>query len=182
MIALLAYRPMMRLKNLASMRLGQQLLKHQNCWWLVFGSDEMKAQRPYEAPFPAALIPALETYLERHCPVLLAGESGKVCAEIDAFWVSEAGTMLETGALARRIVRHTKVAFGASVSPHLFRDAAATSVAVEDPKHVRDVHHLLGNSFATAEKHYNQAQALQASRRHQAMLANLRNDLKATLS
>ena len=85
--------------------------------------------------------------------------------------------MLEIGALANRIRKHTKEAFGASLPPHWFRDAAATSIAVEDPRHVGDAHHILGNTLAMTEKHYNQARSLEASRRHHAMLAALRSSL-----
>jgi integrase/recombinase XerD len=85
--------------------------------------------------------------------------------------------MLEEGALANRIRKHTKEAFGASLPPHWFRDAAATSIAVEDPRHMRDAHHVLGNTLAMAERHYNQARSLEASRRHHAMLAALRGSL-----
>ena len=85
--------------------------------------------------------------------------------------------MLEKNALASRVRKHTKEAFGASLPPHWFRDAAATSIAIEDPRHVRDAHHILGNTFATTEKYYNQARSLEASRRHQAMLAALRSSL-----
>jgi hypothetical protein len=70
-----------------------------------------------------------------------------------------------------------KEAFGASLPPHWFRDAAATSIAIEDPRHVCDAHHVLGNTLAATEKYYNQARSLEASRRHQAMLAALRSSL-----
>jgi integrase/recombinase XerD len=177
MIALLAYRPM-RLRNFASIRLGRQLLKKEGWWWLTFPADEMKAKQSYDARFPRALVPALERYLDQHRPILLAGEGQQAVASIDALWVSEVATMLEEGALATRIRTHTQTAFGASIPPHWFRDAAATSIAIEDPVHVRDAHLLLGNTLAVMEKHYNQAQSLEASRRHHAMLATLRASLK----
>ena len=70
---------------------------------------------------------------------------------------------------------HTERAFGVSLPPHWFRDAAATTIAVEDPKHVGDAHLVLGHaSLTTTERFYNQARSLEASRRHQAMLADLR--------
>ena len=48
------------------------------------------------------------------------------------------GTHLTPELLACRIVRHTRAAFGQSISPHLFRDVAATSIAVDSPKHIGD--------------------------------------------
>ena len=144
---------------------------------MQFPTSCMKAKRPYEVAFPAALVPEFEHYLAIHRKVLLAGESGRLSPGTDALWVSEVGTMLEIGALANRIRKHTKEAFGASLPPHWFRDTAATSIAVEDPRHVGDAHHVLGNTLAMTEKHYNQARSLEASRRHHAMLAALRGSL-----
>jgi integrase/recombinase XerD len=66
-----------------------------------------------------------------------------------------------------------------SLPPHWFLDAAATTIAIEDPIHVRDARHVLGHtSLATTERHYNQARGLEASRRHQAVLAGLHAKLK----
>jgi integrase/recombinase XerD len=177
MISLIAYRPV-RLANFASIVIGEHLVQQNAGWWLQFPAAEMKARRPYEVAFPTALVPELEHYLAVHRPVLLTGESGLLSPGTDALWVSEIGTMLEKGALATRIRKHTKAAFAASLPPHWFRDAAATSIAVEDPRHVCDAHHLLGNTLATTQKYYNQARSLEASRRHQSMLAALRSSLK----
>jgi site-specific recombinase XerD len=160
------------------MKLGQQLKKISGNWWILFAAEETKSHRAYEAMFPQALLPRLLHYLERHWPVLLRGESGGAEADIDALWVSEVGTQLETGALARRIVNHTKAAFGKSVPPHWFRDAAATSIAVDNPRHVGDAHLVLGHAgLETTQKHYNQARSLQASRRQVETLARLRASL-----
>jgi integrase/recombinase XerD len=177
MIAIRAYRPL-RLANFASIVLGVHLVQQRGRWWLRFSASEMKAKRPDEVAFPRALIPELEHYLAVHRPILLAGESGQLNPGTDALWVSEVGTMLESGALATRIRKHTKEAFGASLPPHWFRDATATTIAIEDPRHICDAHHILGNTLATTQKHYNQARSLEASRRHQAMLAALRSSLK----
>src|SRR5262249_54767448 len=107
MIAIGAYRPL-RLANFASIVLGVHLVQQRGRWWLQFSASEMKAKRPYEVAFPRALIPELDHYLAVHRPVLLAGESGQLSPGTDALWVSEIGTMLESGALATRIRKHTK--------------------------------------------------------------------------
>jgi integrase len=179
MIALLAYRPT-RPKNFAMMRLGRHLTKVGGCWQILFAADETKSRIPYEATVPSALVPRLERYLDLHRPVLLRGESGDVRSDIDAVWVSEIGTPLEKGALARRIADHTKAAFGRRVSPHMFRDAAATSIAVDNPKHIGDASLVLGHAgHRMTEKHYNHARSLEASRRHTEMLKRLRETLKS---
>jgi integrase len=61
-----------------------------------------------------------------------------------------------------------------TLSPHLFRDCAATSIAIDTPRHVRDSQHVLGHSsLATTEIHYNQAKCLSAARAWQDTLAEL---------
>ena len=173
MICLLAYRPL-RLKNFAAMRLGTHLVEARGHYGIIFPASEMKNRVPYEAVIPEALEDRLRHYLQHHRPVLLHGEQGNLTPDIDAVWVSEIGTHLEAGALATRIRRRTEASFGKSIPPHWFRDAAATTIAVEDPVHARDSPLVLGHAgLATTEKHYNQARSLQASRRHQAMLAGL---------
>ncbi len=179
MIAMLAYRPV-RIKNLAAMQLGQQLKKISGNWWILFAAEETKSHRAYEALFPGALVSRLQLYLELHRSVLLRGESGGAEADIDALWVSEVGTQLESGALARRVVNQTRAAFGKSIPPHWFRDAAATSIAVDNPRYVGDAHLILGHAgLETTQKHYNHAQSLEASRRHADTLARLRASLDA---
>jgi len=186
MISLLTYRPV-RLKNLAMMRFGHHLVKVSGTWQILFAAEETKSHAPYEAVLPSALIPKLERYLDVHRPVLMRGELTRGRAktpaahpEHDALWVSDVGTQLEAKALAARIAGHTEAAFGQSVSPHLFRDCAATSIAIDNPKHIGDASLVLGHAGHTmTEKHYNHARSLEASRKHAATLAQVRGSLSA---
>jgi len=180
MIALLAYRPL-RLKNLAAMRLGVHLLDVQGRYWICFQANETKSKHPYEAAVPNSLEPHLRTYLAVHRPVLLAAEQGRQPGTTDAVWVSETGTSLQAGPLAVRIRKHTEAAFGRSITPHLFRDAAATTIAIDNPVYVRDGHLILGHaSLNTTEQHYNQARSLQAAQRWQNTLHELQHHRPAT--
>ena len=82
--------------------------------------------------------------------------------------------------LGSRIFVRTRQEFGRGLSPHMFRDCVATAVAVDNPKHIGDASLILGHAgHRTTEKHYNHARSLDASRRHAAMLASLRESLKA---
>jgi integrase/recombinase XerD len=173
MIALLAYRPV-RQKNLASMRLGTNVVEQNGRHWMLFSGTETKSRVPYHAMFPDVLEDKLRLYLTVWRPILISGAPGGVEPGSDALWISGAGTRLTQGALADRIEKHTKAAFGQSIPPHWFRDAAATSIAIENPVHVRDAHLVLGHAdLTTTEKYYNQATSLQASRRYQALLVAL---------
>jgi len=163
-IALLAARPL-RLKNLAALELGRHLLRAGGGWRLVIPGAETKTGRPLELPFPEVLVPALERYLAVHRPVLAAqGRRGQDTAGEAALWLSAEGGCLSAGTLAFHVTALTRAAFGRAVSPHLFRDCAATSLALEDPAHVRIAAQVLGHgSFRTTERHYNLAQGQRAA-------------------
>src|SRR5260370_40613573 len=72
----------------------------------------------------------------------------------DALWVTMYGLAMRDNGLYMRITARTRAAFGRSISPHLFRDCAATTIAIEDPAHVRIAAPLLHHrTFATTEKY-----------------------------
>jgi integrase len=74
-----------------------------------------------------------------------------------------------------RITKLTLKNLGRSIHPHLFRDCAATSLAIEDPRHVRIAASLLGHRrFRTTERFYIQARNIEASRIMQNFLLSLR--------
>ena len=82
--------------------------------------------------------------------------------------------------LQLQIVARTERAFGRSVNPHLFRDCAATSIAIHDPENIRMAATILGHRcFATTEKHYNMARTLDAGRRYMDVIAKRRQASKA---
>jgi integrase len=82
-------------------------------------------------------------------------------------------------AIYARVCRHTHAAFGRSINPHLFRDCLATDIAIHDPAHVRIAAHMLGHADPrTTDRHYNQARAIEAGRRHQRRLLKLRRQLQ----
>jgi integrase len=65
--------------------------------------------------------------------------------------------------------------FGHIVNAHLFRDCVATSVATEDPDHVRISAQLLGHaSFRTTERHYVLANAQIATQRYHDQVLSIR--------
>lgn len=69
----------------------------------------------------------------------------------------------------------TKAKWGKAINPHLFRDAAATTLSIVDPGHVRIAASVLGHrSFRTTEKYYNQAKGYQAQRSFHNVIAGIR--------
>ena len=169
-ISLLVYRPF-RLKNFAGLRIGHELVQSAGKWHLVLERADTKNHRPHEARFPKALLADLTTYLNRFRPILLAGEAGRTPSGTDALWVSETGTAWESGAHSRRIANITEARLNRRIPPHWFRDVAATTIAVEAPRNIADAHLLLGHaSHLTTQKHYIQAQSLQAGAKFQAAM------------
>ncbi len=107
-----------------------------------------------------ALAP-LRTYLHVHRPVLAAINRLGAKPAGKALWVSSRGSPLTEMTMYNTIRKHTQEAFGQAINPHLFRDAAATTLAIADPAHVRVAAPLLGyRTFTTTERHYQQAQSL----------------------
>lgn len=63
------------------------------------------------------------------------------------------------------------------VPPQFFRDAAATTLARTSPEAARLTRGLLGHAgFRTAERHYNQARALEAGRDYADVLTQLKEN------
>ena len=67
---------------------------------------------------------------------------------------------------------------GKSISPHLFRHCAATSIAETSPELTRIIQPLLAHTRpTTSEKYYNRASVLQASRRYSDVIQILKAEL-----
>ena len=89
-------------------------------------------------------------------------------------WLSNQGRGLGDQQVYSKIVAHTRAAFGRPVNPHLFRDAAATTMARDRPQQVRLAAPLLGHrSYTTTERHYNLARVTEAAGAWHDVLANI---------
>jgi integrase/recombinase XerD len=173
-VALLAARPL-RLRNLAGLVLDRTLVARGRQWWIEFPASETKMKEVIELPWPEPLVGCLETYLARHRDVLAGLRRGSTRLVGGALWISKTGSPMSREAIYGRITARTRDAFGRSINPHLFRDAATTTIAIDDPRHVGIAAPLLGHrSAATTEKYYNQASSVEARRSLQNFLLSLR--------
>ena len=171
MIAILAARPI-RLKNLAAIEIGRHLVRSDSLYRLRFGADEVKNRKPIEVPLPRDLTPWLEAYITVHRTILL----GRTVSS--RLWISRSGTPLSDSVIRHHIKKHTRAAFGEAMTPHLFRDCAATSIAIEDPGHVRIAASILGHhTLATTQRYYDQSRMLEACRIHQSTVARIRQGI-----
>ena len=175
-IALLAARPLRR-KNFANLILGEHLRLVDGHWWMFIPAEETKTHQEIELPLPADLVCPFEHYLDVHRPALLQACNRKevACSRTGPLWISaRSGRALSGHTMNLRIGEHTGRSFDHHLNMHLFRDCAATSVAIRDPKHVRIATAILGHRcFETTERHYNLARSVEAAERHHACLDEL---------
>ena len=177
MIALLAARPL-RLRNLLGLVLNDTLVRLGDQWLIQIPAADTKTKEPIELSWPGPLIGPLETYLDCHRVVLGQGY-GRSTHHIDGvLWLSADGLPMTRNRAYMRIVAWTRDGLGRSINPHLFRDCAATSIAIDDPDHVGIASRLLGHrAAATTERYYNQAHSVEASRLMQQHILSLRDKI-----
>jgi integrase len=166
LIAFLALRPL-RLKNLTGLRLGVHLRRHESgSWRIQVPGSETKNGATIDWVVPEDLALLLESYLAVDRPALLARRNGPDAETEDHVWVSEDGLPLSYTNLSLRVRECTQRALGVSISPHRFRDAAATTATIEFPTNLRTALALLGDRDPhTIQHHYDQANSLQASQK-----------------
>ena len=178
-IATLALRPL-RTRTFGGIEIGKHLVRRGDAWWLVFSAADTKTKQPEETLFPAHLVPSLDTYLTVYRPILLQRSAAPGQLPPTALWAAPGKAKMSLAAITAQIARHTREAFGKPINPHLFRDCAATTIAIEAPAMIGDVTALLSHaSHRMGEAHYNQAGTLEAGRRHQAHVRQARQQVPA---
>jgi len=134
MIALLALCPL-RLENLAAVVIGQHLTLASERPRLAFTADEMKGRRSLEFDVPTALHVKLAFYLTDIHPMLYRGP--QLGAPLWPSLHTDKPKMSEHG-IYTRITQVTEKHLGHPISPHMFRDAAATFITELVPEHAHD--------------------------------------------
>ena len=167
MLALMIVRPL-RLDNFVRLKLGTHLVQERSQWTIKIPGTEVKNRQPLEFTFPQALVPFLQVYLDRVRPTFMRrGHS-------DILWLGYRGVPLTPHGAYYRYIFLTKKLLDIVINPHLLRDCAATSLAMQSPSSALAAGALLGHrSFASTERHYIHANRLQASRALNAVLLSL---------
>jgi integrase len=81
---------------------------------------------------------------------------------------------MSEAAVYQQITLRTGEAFGTAINPHKFRHSAVTTLALESPEMVRAGALILGHvDYATTDKHYNLARAVDSARRYHDVLEGL---------
>lgn len=168
MIAMLAACPLRR-SNFAATKVDNHLILTEAGFRLAFAREDVKNRFPLDYPLPASLSGPIDRYLAEYRPLLLARRRDASTGPSDkAFWISQTGTPLRPITFWIRTTALTRKHLGQAINPHLFRDCAATSIAIELPGQVGIIRPVLGHTNGvTGQRYYNQARSLEAARAFQ---------------
>jgi integrase len=175
-VAFLALRPL-RLDNARLIVLGVHVRQTEDGFRFGFEADELKWKNgpALEFDLPRELVPHFHQYLKVYRLILLHGRA------TDRLWISTRGDQMSDQAVRQQVNAVTKQRIGIAITPHLFRDCAATSIAMDNPEHADIVSRILGHArLKTAEKHYIHGRSTHASRLHAELLLDLRATARRT--
>jgi len=172
MIALLAAMPMRR-RPFVNLEIGRSLRHGSEGWRVCLDEDDLKAGTSWEASVPSSVHPLLDQYVETVRP-LLASMSRRPCRLL---WLTNEGNPIEAAYFGVRIKELTCRLIGRDISCHLFRDCAATTLALSSSDSARSIKALLGHaSERTATRHYIQATSIEAGRLLTASVTAIKGD------
>jgi integrase len=160
MICLLALMPMRR-RALSELALGTSLRVEGAQMTICLDGAMTKNGQSWEAIVPDMVSERLAVYLSIARPVLSArGSSAQT-----AVWLGRNGMPLTINQFTRAIKNRTTSLLKVGVTPHLFRDAAATTLSRASPESARMIKPILGHTTTRiAEAHYIQADTVAAGR------------------
>jgi integrase/recombinase XerD len=170
MIAFLALCPV-RVANLAAMQIGKHLSYAAGRPRVAFDASETKGKQALEFDFPADLTAALSFYLGHVHSMLCGG------AELGApLWPSlhKGKPEMTAHGIYTRITQITAAHLGHPVTPHMFRDAAATFIAEMTPERAMMAAAVLQHrNLETTMRHYIHGQQHRAARKYHAAINDL---------
>lgn len=170
MVAFLAMIPIRR-RAFAGLKVGRSLIVCPDRLILALPGALTKSHRPLECDIADPAAGLLRAYLADTRPFLMARSKQRH----DLVWVMDDGRPFGENYLGTKIADITERLTGKRISPHLFRDAAATTLTRESPGAARLVGPVLGHSASgTAERHYIHARGIEAVRDYAAVIKRLK--------
>ena len=159
-VAILTFAPV-RLSNLVSIRLGENLIKPGGLntpYWLVFPHYDVKNRVDLNFKFDQSLTDLIDEYIHEFRPALLR--------RTNAPWLfpGEGGESKNKLLFGQQITRRIQKAIGLRVTPHQFRHAAAAIYLKHRPGDYETVRRLLGHrEIQTTIRFYCGLQTMQAT-------------------
>lgn len=156
-----------RVRSLSAMRLGQHIRKVDGVYQFTFEAEDMKGHDPLAYPATEALTKVLDDYLTLARPAM--GGDGT-----DMLWMGTRHEALDAHGLGKLCRRRTRGWLGQERGPHWFRKCLTTTAVLQGPHLALDAAAVLGHTPQVSLKHYNQASAAEAARRHNDRITRLR--------
>jgi integrase len=159
-IAILTFAPI-RLRNLVSIELGQNLIKPGGLntpYWLVFPHYDVKNRVDLNFKFDQPLSDLIDEYVHEFRPTLLRGANGP--------WLfpGEAGRSKHSLQFSKQVTERIQKAVGIRISVHQFRHAAAAIYLKNRPGDYETVRRLLGHrDIGTTVRYYCGLQTMEAT-------------------
>ena len=152
--------PAPRVGALSQLRLGINLQRRDQGWWLDQDASITKMSRAEWCPLPEAVTPILDRYLAVERVELLQGRL------TDRLWIAWGGADLTKSSIRNNIRKRSGISFDQAFGPHAFRRALGTTVAVDGYDSPHDASVLLGHTNSeTTTKHYNMAKTFATAER-----------------
>jgi integrase len=165
LIAFLAVCPI-RLKNVAALRLGENIAHQHGQWWLLLSDTETKAKRRDHRVIPEILAPWIDLYMKEYKPIFPSSAA--------AMWPSQYGGAMSPSGVQRLVTQTTKKALGIAIGPHMFRHCAPYTIANSDGSKIHLASALLQHRDArTTEKYYNLGHSVESSKLFAEIISNL---------
>jgi len=169
-VAMLALMPIRR-RAFAQLAIGTSLIVDNERISVVLSGDLTKTGVPWEAEVPAPASVLLRQYLTATRPWFLASGNQRH----DLLWVGDHGEPFQVGHFGNKIACLTTKLTGVRVSPHLFRDSAATTLSRISSDAARLIRPVLAHQgFGTAERHYIHAETIDAGRDYARLINRLK--------
>ena len=150
-----------RLGNLASIRLGENLIKPggpQSNYFLSFDKHDVKNRVPLQFKLDAIVTNIINEYVHDFRPALVRGSNA------DWLFPGEAGEHKEKISFSTQIVDRVEKSTGLRITVHQFRHAAGALILKHRPGEYELVRRLLGHkSVQTTIKFYLELETTQAS-------------------
>jgi integrase len=171
-------RRMLRLKNVAGLRMDQHLQRADpKGGWIThisIPSNETKNDRVISLPIAPDIARLLEVWITDFRPIIAAPD----CVYL--FPGNRTGNRSITPqALSFAVKRATKNFAGVALSPHQFRHLGAHTFLEEHPGHYEEVRRQLGHaSVTTTTRYYCGGESASAARRFDEVILNRRQSLR----
>jgi hypothetical protein len=149
-VAILTVAPV-RLGNLSSIRLGENLIKpggpHSN-FWLTFPKYDVKNRTPLQFKLDETVTAIINEYVHDFRPALMRGSNA------DWLFPGEAGNHKEKISFSSQIVERVEKSTGLRITVHQFRHAAGALILKHRPGEYELVRRVLGHKSAQTTKNF----------------------------